>query len=138
MDSTVFPDSPALRRIISHHNKETLIDIVKEWLSIYPFSRIHEDEDNDDEEWMDLDDRPKARSTRSMTTSKYQKHVVKQYDSLRDKAQKKRIVDRMLSVEWSTGLNARQVAELDLRYYMQHPNLKSWKAMKLEYDPLGE
>lgn len=141
MDS-VFPDSPALRRIINHHTKEALIDIVHEWLSVYPITRVNDDisDDDDDPDYhMDLDgEETRIRSTRTMTPSQYQKHVAKQYESMREKGQKKRVVDRMLAFEWSNGLDARQVAELDLRYYIQHPNLKTWKALKLEYSGEGK
>jgi len=136
MDSTLFPDSPALRRIIGHHSKDALIDIVQEWLSTYPISRVDIEEDELVQQ-MDLDDDGMVRSTRSWSPSRYQKHVAKQYTALREKGQKKRVVDRMLTIEWNMGLNARQVAELDLRYYMQHAHLKSWKAMRLEFDHPG-
>ena len=141
--ASVFPDSPALRRIINHHTKEALIDIVHEWLSLYPITRVNddlseEDEDNYPDFRMDLDgEETRPRATRTMTSSQYHKYVAKQYDAMREKGQKKRVVDRMLAFEWNNGLDARQVAELDLRYYIQHANLKNWKAMKLEYGGEG-
>ncbi|KAG0046228.1 hypothetical protein BGZ83_008596 [Gryganskiella cystojenkinii] len=138
---SVYPDSPALRRIINHHTKEALVDIVQEWLSVFPITRVNDDlsdDDNDPDFRMDLDgEEPRPRSTRTMTNSRYQKYVAQQYDAMKEKGQKKRVVDRMLAYEWNNGLDARQVAELDLRYYVQHANLKNWKALKLEYGDDG-
>jgi hypothetical protein len=139
MDSSLYPDSPALRRIINHHSKDALIDIVQEWLSIYPISRVDVEDELD--QHMDLDDDDDSdgmvRSTRSWSPSKYEKHVARQYNAMREKGQKKRVVDRMLTFEWNLGLTARQVAELDLRYYMQHAILKSWRTMRLQFDHPG-
>jgi hypothetical protein len=54
---------------------------------------------------------------------------------MRDKpgGNRKKVIDRMLTVDWRNGLNSNQVAELDLAYYSQHSNLKTWKALKLDY-----
>ncbi|KAG0343058.1 hypothetical protein BG000_009377 [Podila horticola] len=72
-----------------------------------------------------------------MTTAQYQQHVEKEYQTMRDKSTKKRVADRILGVDWSLGLTARQVADLDLAYYQEHAHLKTWKALRLDYKDQG-
>ncbi|KAF9086804.1 hypothetical protein BGX29_001216 [Mortierella sp. GBA35] len=136
MDDHLFPDSPSLRRIVNRHTKEALIDTAIRWVTIHAITRVQEDADDDedyhDEFIMELDERP--NNLRTMSLSDYKAHVIKRYELMREKSgNRKKVVDRMLSVDWRTGLNSRQVAELDLVYYSQHPNLKNWKALKLDY-----
>ncbi|KAG0371861.1 hypothetical protein BGX24_001068 [Mortierella sp. AD032] len=137
MDTHLFPDSLTLRRITNRHTKESLIDRAIHWITIHAITRVQEDaddsEDYHDEFIMELDERPS--NLRTMSLSSYKKHVVKRYELMRTSrsANRKKVVDRMLTVDWRTGLNSRQVAELDLAYYSQHPNLKTWKALKLDY-----
>ncbi|KAF9122813.1 hypothetical protein BG015_005467 [Linnemannia schmuckeri] len=137
MDGHLFPDSPSLRRTINRHTKEALIDTAIRWVTIHAITRVQEDasdeEDYFDEFIMELDERPS--SLRTMSLAKYKKHIIKRYELMRDKpsSNRKKVIDRMLAVDWRTGLNSSQVAELDLTYYSQHPNLKNWKALKLDY-----
>lgn len=137
MDGHLFPDSPSLRRIINRHTKEALIDKAIHWVTIHAITRVQQDatddEDYDDEFIMELDERP--QSLRTMPLAAYKKHVIKRYELMRDKSggNRKKVVDRMLAVDWRNGLNSSQVAELDLTYYSHHPNLKTWKALKLDY-----
>ena len=135
MDSHLFSDSPSLRRILNRHTKEALIDTAIRWVTMHAITRVQEDADDDedynDEFIMELDERPP--SLRTMSLSDYKAHVIKRYELLRDSGNRKKVVDRMVLVDWRTGLNSRQVAELDLAYYSQHPNLKTWKALKLDY-----
>ncbi|KAG0033134.1 hypothetical protein BGZ82_006239 [Podila clonocystis] len=72
-----------------------------------------------------------------MTTVQYQQHVEKEYQTMRNKSTKKRVADRILGVDWSLGLTARQVADLDLAYYQEHAHLKTWKALRLDYKDQG-
>ncbi|KAF8928257.1 hypothetical protein BGZ47_001729 [Haplosporangium gracile] len=137
MDGRLFSDSPSLRRTINRHTKEALIDTAIRWVTIHAITRVQEDasdeEDYYDEFIMELDERPS--SLRTMSLAKYKKHVIKRYELMRDKpgSNKKKVIDRMLAVDWRTGLNSSQIAELDLAYYSQHPNIKNWKALKLDY-----
>lgn len=137
MDGQLFPDSTSLRRAINRHTKETLIDLAIRWVTIHAITRVQEDasdeEDYYDEYIMELDERPP--SLRTMSLVKYKKHVIKRYELMRDKpsSTKKKVADRILSVDWRNGLNSSQVAELDLMYYSRHANVKEWKALKLDY-----
>ncbi|KAF9195624.1 hypothetical protein BGZ50_004022 [Haplosporangium sp. Z 11] len=135
MDTTLFPDSLLLRRIINRHTKESLIDIAIRWIALYTITRAHENESESDNDFdMDLDHPDAPVSTRNMTLAIYQGHVKKQYEAMREKGNKKRVVNRILGVDWRNGLSARQVAELDLLYYSKNPDLKSWKTLKMDYD----
>ncbi|KAG0318432.1 hypothetical protein BGZ97_003783 [Linnemannia gamsii] len=137
MDGHLFPDSPSLRRIINRHTKEALIDKAIHWVTIHAITRVQQDatddEDYNDEFIMELDERPQG--LRTMSLAAYKKHVIKRYELMRDKpgGNRKKVIDRMLTVDWRNGLNSNQVAELDLAYYSQHSNLKTWKALKLDY-----
>ncbi|KAF9285906.1 hypothetical protein BGZ68_003391 [Mortierella alpina] len=140
MDMNLFPDTPALRRVISHHSREDLLDIAIQWTSRYSLTR-HDDNEYADENYLefmiDVDDRPDT--TRHLTVQEYQKHVAERYEAMREKATKKSIVERILGFDWSTGLSSSQIAELDLQYYSRNPNLKTWRALKLDYgDQDGE
>ncbi|KAG0089308.1 hypothetical protein BGZ93_005470 [Podila epicladia] len=72
-----------------------------------------------------------------MTTVQYQQHVEKEYQTMRDRSTKKRVADRILGVDWSLGLKARQVADLDLAYYQEHAHLKTWKVLRLDSKDQG-
>lgn len=137
MDGQLFPDSTSLRRAINRHTKETLIDLAIRWVTIHAITRVQEDasdeEDYYDEYIMELDERPP--SLRTMSIAKYEKHVIKRYELMRDKhsTTKKKVADRMLAVDWRNGFNSSQVAELDLMYYSRHASVKDWKTLKLDY-----
>ncbi|KAF9923338.1 hypothetical protein FBU30_006608 [Linnemannia zychae] len=137
MDGHLFPDSPSLRRILNRHAKESLIDLAIRWVAIHAITRVQQDADSDedfnDEYIMDLDERPPT--LRTMTLTAYKEHVIKRYEHLRDKssANRKKVIDRILGVDWRNGLNSQQIADLDLTYYLQHSNLKNWKALRLNY-----
>lgn len=139
MDMNLFPDTPALRRVISHHSREDLLDIAIQWTSRHSLIR-HDDNEYADENYLefmiDVDDRPDT--TRHLTAQEYQKHVAERYEAMREKATKKSIVERILGFDWSTGLSSSQIAELDLQYYSRNPNLKTWRALKLDYGDQGE
>ncbi|KAI8602389.1 centromere protein Chl4/mis15/CENP-N [Dissophora ornata] len=138
MDKELFPDTIALRRIVGHHSKDALIDFALRWINIHDITRIggpaleEEDEDEQFNEFM-LDDEDWNASIRRMSLTQYKAHAAKRYEGMREKGTKKKVADRMLTVDWSTGLNARQIAELDLAYYSEYPNFKNWKALKLNY-----
>ncbi|KAF9903130.1 hypothetical protein EC991_004156 [Linnemannia zychae] len=138
MEGNLFPDSISLRRILNRHTKESLIDRAIHWITIHAITRVQQDaddsEDYHDEFIMELDERPS--DLRTMPLASYKKHVIKRYELMRTSksANRKKVVDRMLTVDWRTGLNSQQVAELDLAYYSQYPNLKTWKALKMDYD----
>lgn len=72
-----------------------------------------------------------------MTMAQYQQHVEKEYQTMREKSTKKRVADRILGVDWSLGLTARQVADLDLTFYQDHAHLKTWKVFRLQYKDQG-
>ncbi|KAF9574634.1 hypothetical protein EC968_006049 [Mortierella alpina] len=134
MDTSLFPDTPALRRVLSHHSREDLLNLAIQWTSRHRLTRHDENEyaDEDYLEFMiDLDDQPDT--TRHLTPQEYQKHVAERYEAMREKATKKSIVERMLGFDWSAGLSSSQIAELDLQYYSRNPNLKTWRALKLDY-----
>ncbi|KAG0012050.1 hypothetical protein BGZ80_000240 [Entomortierella chlamydospora] len=107
------------------------------WINLHNITRIGGDytsnpQDQDgDSDMMDTEDW--EASAHRLPLSKYKEHVIKRYEEMREKVSKKAIVDRMLNVDWSTGLNSKQVADLDLAYYSQHSDLKNWKALKLDY-----
>ncbi|KAF9355075.1 hypothetical protein BGX26_007011 [Mortierella sp. AD094] len=111
------------------------------WINLHSITRIggdytsspQEEEDNDEYNDYMMDTEDWEASARRLPPSKYKEYVIKRYEGMREKANKKSIVDRMLNVDWSTGLNSRQVADLDLAYYSQHSGLKNWKALKLDY-----
>ncbi|KAF8929772.1 hypothetical protein BGZ58_008691 [Dissophora ornata] len=143
MDKELFPDTIALRRIVGHHSKDALIDFALRWINIHDITRIggpaleEEDEDEQFNEFM-LDDEDWNASIRRMSLTQYKAHAAKRYEGMREKGTKKKVADRMLTVDWSTGLNARQIAELDLAYYSEYPNFKNWKALKLNYTEASE
>ncbi|KAF9963618.1 hypothetical protein BGZ70_007297 [Mortierella alpina] len=134
MDTNLFPDTPALRRVLSHHSREDLLNLAIQWTSRHSIIR-HDESEYADENYLefmiDLDDRPET--TRHLTSQEYQKHVAERYEAMREKATKKSIVERILGFDWSTGLSSSQIAELDLQYYSRNPNLKTWRALKLDY-----
>lgn len=136
MDSSIYPDSPALRRIINRHTKDSLIDIAVRWITIYALTRL-EAKNQDSHVDTSMDNVAEATNTEHMTTAQYQQHVEKEYQTMRDKSTKKRVADRILGVDWSLGLTARQVADLDLAYYQEHAHLKTWKALRLDYKDQG-
>ncbi|KAG0346873.1 hypothetical protein BG004_000622 [Podila humilis] len=136
MDSTIYPDTPALRRVINRHTKENLIDIAIQWIQEYTLTRVdgHDnDQDRNGDSYMDSDDDDDIASTRRMTTVQYSRHVQKEYRGMRESGSKKRVADRILGVDWNLGLTSRQVADLDLSYYKEHAHLKTWKALKLDF-----
>ncbi|KAG0326172.1 hypothetical protein BGZ99_009969 [Dissophora globulifera] len=144
IDAIRYPDAIALRRIVNHHSKDALIDIALRWLDIYDITRVggiaaDNEDDSDDDQFNDymLDNEDWQASVRRMTPEQYKAHVAKRYEDMREKASKRRVVDRMLNVDWSRGLNARQIAELDLTYYSEQPSLKNWRAMKLIFGEEG-
>ncbi|KAF9366158.1 hypothetical protein BGX34_005709 [Mortierella sp. NVP85] len=111
------------------------------WIDHHPITRIggnRADEDEDDD-YNDstLDDVDWKAKVRRMSTAQYIKHVKKRYEGLREKGTKKVVVDRILSGDWNTGLNSRQIADLDLAYFSQHATLKSWHVFKLDYGDQG-
>ncbi|KAG0212092.1 hypothetical protein BGX28_006853 [Mortierella sp. GBA30] len=134
MDTVLFPDTPALRRVLSHHTKDELITFAVQWTSFHNLTR-HDQNEFEDENYLefmiDIDDRP--ATTRQLSEAEYQKHVAQRYEAMREKATKKTVVERILGFDWSAGLSSRQIADLDLQYYSRNPNLKNWKALKLEY-----
>ncbi|KAF9171550.1 hypothetical protein BGX21_007962 [Mortierella sp. AD011] len=107
------------------------------WINLHNIIRIGGDytsnpqDEDGDSDMMDTEDW--EASAHRLPLSKYKEHVIKRYEEMREKVSKKAIVDRMLNVDWSTGLNSKQVADLDLAYYSQHSDLKNWKALKLDY-----
>ncbi|KAF9433966.1 hypothetical protein BGZ76_008745 [Entomortierella beljakovae] len=107
-----------------------------QWIDKHPITRIGsgiaEQEDSVYNDYMmDADDW--NASAHKLPFPEYKKHVLKRYEGMREKLNKKAVVDRMLGVDWNTGLNSSQMADLDLNYYSQHPDLKTWKALKLDY-----
>jgi central kinetochore subunit Mis15/CHL4 len=141
MEAALFPDSPTLRRILARHTKDTLISMALRWIDHHPITRIggnRADEDEDDD-YNDstLDGVDWKAKVRRMSTAQYIKHVKKRYEGLREKSTKKVVVDRILGGDWNTGLNPRQIADLDLAYFSQHATLKSWHVFKLDYGDQG-
>ncbi|KAF9109464.1 hypothetical protein BGX27_007582 [Mortierella sp. AM989] len=138
MDGVLFPDSPTLRQITNRHTKNALIDMALRWINLYTITRIgrqneEEESDNEYNHYMMIDSEDRNASVHKLSLAKYKEHVAKRYDGMREKSNKKAIIDRMLNVDWSTGLNSRQIADLDLAYYSQHSGLKNWKTLKLDY-----
>lgn len=84
-----------------------------------------------------LDDVDWNAKVRRMSMAQYTKHVKKRYENMREGSNKKRVVDRILGADWNTGLNSKQIADLDLEYYSQHPNLKNWHVFRLDYGEEG-
>ncbi|KAF9166550.1 hypothetical protein DFQ26_007622 [Actinomortierella ambigua] len=119
MDSSRFIDSPGLRRIINRHSKEDLIDIAITWSSTEPIARP---------EVADTVDA--TRSQAALSDSEYKKHVQQVYRDFGDKANKKKVIDRMLGVDWIDGLTNDQVAELDLAYKEPKVNVNPVKIQK--------
>ncbi|KAF9202812.1 hypothetical protein BGZ49_007060 [Haplosporangium sp. Z 27] len=135
MEGISFPDSPSLRRITNRHTKDTLIDLALKWIDVHTITRIESSQDEDeDDNMMDTDSEVPVHK---LSLSNYKEHLKKLYEDMREKSNKKAIVDRMLNVDWSTGLNSSQIADLDLAYYSQHSSLKNWKAFKLDYGDQG-
>ncbi|RIA98692.1 centromere protein Chl4/mis15/CENP-N [Glomus cerebriforme] len=56
------------------------------------------------------------------------KRLLYHYEKL---SSKKKIVDKVFLEDWKNGLNYKQVAQLDMKYYHDHSSLKHWKALKL-------
>ncbi|KAI7869134.1 hypothetical protein BDF14DRAFT_379923 [Spinellus fusiger] len=46
--------------------------------------------------------------------------------------QKSKVIDRLLNVDWTEGLCALQVAQLDLKYTLLHPAFKKWQLWRLK------
>ncbi|KAF8982132.1 hypothetical protein BGZ46_001739 [Entomortierella lignicola] len=130
MEGISFPDSPSLRRITNRHTKDTLIELALKWIDVHTITRIESSQDEDEDDNMDTDSEVLVHK---LSLSNYKEHLKKLYEDMREKSNKKAIVDRMLNVDWSTGLNSSQIADLDLAYYSQHSSLKNWKAFKLDY-----
>ncbi|KAG0225779.1 hypothetical protein BGX31_007509 [Mortierella sp. GBA43] len=84
-----------------------------------------------------LDDEDWRAKVRRMTKAQYTNHVKKRYEKLREKGTKKTVIDRILGDDWSTGLCSRQIADLDLEYYSQHANLRTWHVFRLDYSNQG-
>lgn len=141
MEAALFPDSPTLRRILARHTKDALISLALRWIDFHPVTRIGgnpaDEDDDDDYNDSSLDDVDWKAKVRRMSTAQYAKHVKKRYEGMREKAGKKMVVDRILISDWNTGLNSRQIADLDLAYYSQHATLKSWHVFKLDYGDQG-
>ncbi|KAF9426786.1 hypothetical protein BGZ94_006010 [Podila epigama] len=119
MEPTLYRDTPALRRILNRHSKDALITIALGWIGKYTFTRphAHEGDMSTDEE--------------AVNSACYIKRAKEAYLAMRETGVKKRVADRILGFDWSNGLTARQVADLDLAYYQENAHLKTWRALKL-------
>ncbi|KAF9912759.1 hypothetical protein BX616_010239 [Lobosporangium transversale] len=127
MERRLFPDSSALRHITNRHSKDALVDMALRWIHIHPITRPHRQPEKElyvDEE---------SYEKREMEDHEYKAQVEKRYWWIKENGNRNTVVDRMLRVDWRTGLNSTQVADLDLAYYSQHANLKNWRTLRMNY-----
>ncbi|KAF0532165.1 centromere protein N-like [Gigaspora margarita] len=113
-DYALFTPQPSLRRVINRHSKDSLLKIVKKWLEIPQLI-------------------PKYQSSSEENNENQQtKNLWQIYEKLF--GNKKKIVDKIYFDDWKNGLTYLQVAQLDMKYFHDRPNLKQWKALKLCWD----
>ncbi|CAG8584963.1 5457_t:CDS:2 [Cetraspora pellucida] len=113
-DYTLFTLQPSLRRVINRHSKDSLLRIVKKWLEIPQLAPKYKSNSKEGEEYQQI------------------KGLWQIYENI--SGNKKKIVDKIYLDDWKNGLTYLQVAQLDMKYIHDRPNLKQWNALKLCWD----
>ncbi|CAB4406419.1 unnamed protein product [Rhizophagus irregularis] len=114
-DTTIIAPNASLRRVINRHTKDSLLDIIRKWLQD-PMARPKIEDTSEDEENCDN------------TNGQQVKRLLHHYEII---SSKKNMVDKIFLEDWKNGLNYKQIAQLDMKYYHDHSSLKHWKALKL-------
>ncbi|CAG8564114.1 21_t:CDS:2 [Funneliformis mosseae] len=121
-DKTIIAPNASLRRVINRHTKDSLLNVIHKWLQD-PITRskiiaLYEDEEI-------------LNDTNDTNVQQLVKRLLFHYEKLSSSGSKKKIVDKIFLEDWKDGLNYKQVAQLDMKYYHDHSSLKHWKALKL-------
>ncbi|EMR10132.1 hypothetical protein PNEG_01410 [Pneumocystis murina B123] len=106
-DSHLFSYSKAIYRLLFRLSKPSLLRLVFLWLDD-PFCSTF---------------KGSVQSVRDVSV--YKEWVGSNSVSRRD------IVERIVSVDWKTGLSAKQIAMLDMQYLFDHPTALRWTARKI-------
>ncbi|KAI9852871.1 MAG: hypothetical protein M1838_004430 [Thelocarpon superellum] len=118
------PTHPHVAKAINRVSREALIELVLDWLSdenqalCAPLLL----EDEHDEE-LDYGGYPPCSTL---------KELRRLYVDFRTrKGAKREVADRVLEGDWRHGISLFQLAQTDMRYFLDHPTSQRWTAMKL-------
>ncbi|OJJ03759.1 hypothetical protein ASPVEDRAFT_134348 [Aspergillus versicolor CBS 583.65] len=118
--------TPSLVKALGKLSRQSLLDIVFQWLDDRNVKLFPPMLEGDEEETPDDD------GLRPYPTEHSLNDVRNAYQELQfRKGGKREVIDRILDGDWRQGITLRQVAMVDLRYLDDHPSSLRWTALEL-------
>lgn len=154
--STVVPSNDTLRRLIGSLDKHHIIHIVLHWIHASQHSPsnkllapqlsrrssrrrdpvdddvpLHDDQGASLSSFLDLHEERRARSYKELT--------MLWLENMSDaRIPKSRTIDRILNVDWPSGLTYAMIATLAFELIRSGPLRRTWQTYRLDYGPQGE